>query len=67
MLYFRIFNPKIRSGASLMDTATLFRISSYTIVHDWRKKMEACGLDALEPNQRGIYKSMKVYSHQMHN
>ncbi|WP_369691036.1 helix-turn-helix domain-containing protein [Niallia circulans] len=50
-----------------MDTATLFRISSYTIVHDWRKKMEACGLDALEPNQRGIYKSMKVYSHQMHN
>ncbi|WP_176474099.1 helix-turn-helix domain-containing protein [Niallia circulans] len=50
-----------------MDAATLFRISSYTIVHDWRKKMEAGGLDALEPNQRGIYKSMKVYSHQMHN
>ena len=48
-----VLNYMVQSGASLMDTAALFKISSYTMVYDWQKKMEAGGLEALEPNQKG--------------
>ncbi|WP_376711872.1 helix-turn-helix domain-containing protein [Bacillus paralicheniformis] len=43
----------VQSGASLMDTAALFKISSYTIVYTWQKQMEVGGLDALESRQKG--------------
>lgn len=48
-----VLNYMVQSGASLMDTAALFKISSYTMVYDWQNKMEAGGLEALEPNQKG--------------
>lgn len=41
-----------QSGASLMDTAATFMISSYTIVYEWKKKLEIGGLDALETKEK---------------
>lgn len=35
-----VLNYMVQSGASLMDTAALFKISSYTIVYTWQKQME---------------------------
>ncbi len=48
-----VLNYMVQSGASLMDTAALFKISSYTMVYDWQRKMEIGGLEALEPKQKG--------------
>ncbi len=48
-----VLNYMVQTGASLMDTAALFKISSYTMVYDWQKKMENGGLEALEPSQKG--------------
>ncbi|MFC5587516.1 IS3 family transposase [Sporosarcina soli] len=48
-----VLNYMVQSGASLMDTAALFKISSYTMVYDWEKKMEVGGVEALEPRQKG--------------
>ena len=48
-----VLNYMVQSGASLMDTAALFKISSYTMVYDWQRKMEVGGIEALEPKQKG--------------
>lgn len=48
-----VLNYMVQSGASLMDTAALFKISSYTMVYDWQKKMQTGGVEALEPSQKG--------------
>ncbi len=48
-----VLNYMVQSGSSLMDTAALFKISSYTIVYTWQKQMEVGGLDALESRQKG--------------
>ncbi|MEH7226758.1 IS3 family transposase [Bacillus sp. JJ1566] len=48
-----VLNYMVQSGASLMDTAALFKISSYTMVYDWQKKMEVGGVEALEPKLKG--------------
>lgn len=48
-----VLNYMVQSGASLMETAALFKISSYTMVYDWQKKMEVGGVEALEPRQKG--------------
>lgn len=48
-----VLNYMVQSGASLMDTAALFKISSYTMVYDWQKKMEIGGVEALGPSQKG--------------
>jgi transposase len=48
-----VLNYMVQSGASLMDTAALFRLSSYTMVYDWQKKMEDGGMEALEPKEKG--------------
>jgi len=48
-----VLNYMVQNCASLMDTAALFKISSYTMVYNWQKKMEDGGVDALEPNQKG--------------
>lgn len=48
-----VLNYMVQSGASLMDTAALFKISSYTMVYDWKKKLEVGGVEALEPVQKG--------------
>lgn len=42
----------VQSCASLMDTAALFKISSYAMVYSWQKQMENGGLDALEPRSK---------------
>lgn len=48
-----VINYMVQSGASLMDTAAHFKISSYTMVYDWQKKLEVGGVEALEPRQKG--------------
>ncbi|WP_425313284.1 IS3 family transposase [Paenibacillus mangrovi] len=48
-----VLNYMVQSGASLMDTAAHFKISSYTMVYDWQKKMELGGVGALEPRPKG--------------
>ncbi|RXI96623.1 IS3 family transposase [Anaerobacillus alkaliphilus] len=48
-----VLNYMVQTGASLMDTAALFKLSSYTMVYDWQKKMEVGGVEALEPKQKG--------------
>lgn len=48
-----VLNYMVQSGATLMDTAALFKISSYTMVYDWQRKMEVGGIEALEPKQKG--------------
>ncbi|WP_409293915.1 IS3 family transposase [Peribacillus sp. SCS-26] len=48
-----VLNYMVQTGATLMETAALFKISSYTMVYDWQKKMEAGGLEALEPSPKG--------------
>lgn len=48
-----VLNYMVQSGASLMDTAALFKISSYTMVYDWQKKMDVGGFEALEPDHKG--------------
>ncbi|ARK28479.1 Transposase [Halalkalibacter krulwichiae] len=48
-----VLNYMVQSGASLMDTAALFKISSYTMVYDWQKKLEISGVEALEPRYKG--------------
>jgi transposase len=48
-----VLNFMAQSGASLMDTAATFKISSFTMVYEWKKKLEVGGLDALEPKKRG--------------
>src|SRR5690606_2882221 len=46
-----VLNYMVRTGASLMDTAALFKISSYTMVYDWQKKTKSGGIEALEPSK----------------
>ncbi|MCP1144170.1 IS3 family transposase [Lysinibacillus endophyticus] len=48
-----VLNYMVQSGASLMDTAALFKIPSYTMVYNWQRQMEYGGLDALEPKSKG--------------
>lgn len=48
-----VLNYMVQSGASLMDTAALFKIPSYTTVYTWQKQMESGGLDALESKSKG--------------
>ena len=48
-----VLNYMVQSGASLMDTAALFKIPSYTTVYTWQKQIESGGLDALEPKSKG--------------
>lgn len=48
-----VLNYMVQSGASLMDTAALFKISSYTMVYNWQKKVEVGGVEALELSQKG--------------
>lgn len=43
----------VRSGASLMDTAALFKISSYTMVYNWQRKMQVDGIEALKLKEKG--------------
>ncbi|MDX8044760.1 IS3 family transposase [Gracilibacillus sp. S3-1-1] len=58
-----VLNYMVQSGASLMDTAALFKISSYTMVYDWQKKLETGDVEALEPREKGS-PSMKKKSTQ---
>lgn len=48
-----VLNFMAQSGTSLMDTAATFKIPSYTMVYDWKKKFEEGSLDALEPKKKG--------------
>ncbi len=48
-----VLNYMVQSGASLMETAALFKISSYTMVYSWKKQMASGGLEALEPKSKG--------------
>jgi transposase-like protein len=43
----------VQSGASLMDTAALFKLSSYTKVYRWQKQLEKGDLKAHEPQTKG--------------
>lgn len=60
-----VLNYMVQSGASLMDTAALFKISSYTTVYDWQKKMETGGVEALEPRQKGRASMKKKSTQQL--
>lgn len=35
-----VLNYMVQSDASLMDTAALFPISSYTLLYSWQKQIE---------------------------
>lgn len=48
-----VLNYMVQTGASLMDTAALFKIPSYTMVYTWQKQIESGGLEALEPKPKG--------------
>lgn len=48
-----VLNFMAQSGTSSMDTAAIFKLSSFTMVYDWKKNFEAGGLDALEPKKKG--------------
>lgn len=42
-----VLNYMVQSGSSLMDTATLFKLPSFTTVYNRQRQMEAGGLEAL--------------------
>jgi len=48
-----VLNHMAQSKASLMDTAALFNLPNFSILHSWQKKMETGGLEALEPKKKG--------------
>ncbi|HDX9659298.1 TPA: IS3 family transposase [Bacillus toyonensis] len=48
-----VLNFMAQSGISLMDTAAIFMIPSFTTVYQWKKQFELGGLDALEPKKKG--------------
>jgi transposase len=48
-----VLNFMAQSGTSLMDTAATFKIPTFTMVYEWKKKFELGGLDALEPKKKG--------------
>ena len=48
-----VLNFMAQSGISLMDTAAIFMIPSFTTVYQWKKQFEVGGLDALEPKKKG--------------
>lgn len=48
-----VLNHMAQSEASLMDTAALFKLSNYSVLHSWQKKMETGGLEALESKKKG--------------
>lgn len=48
-----VLNHMAQSEASLMDTAALFNLPNFSILHSWQKKMETGGLEALEPKKKG--------------
>lgn len=48
-----VLNYMVQSGASLADTAALFKIPSFTIVYNWQKQIEVGGIEALEPKKKG--------------
>ncbi len=48
-----VLNFMAQSGISLMDTAAIFTIPSFTTVYQWKKQIEVGGLDALEPKKKG--------------
>ncbi|PGZ43933.1 IS3 family transposase [Bacillus anthracis] len=48
-----VLNFMAQSGISLMDTAAIFMVPSFTTVYQWKKQFEVGGLDALEPKKKG--------------
>ncbi|WP_405156065.1 IS3 family transposase [Paenibacillus sp. FSL K6-0108] len=48
-----VLNHMAQSKASLMNTAALFNLPNFSILHSWQKKMETGGLEALEPKKKG--------------
>lgn len=48
-----VLNYMVQTGASLMDTAAFFKLSSYTMVYDWQEKVKVGGVETLEPRQKG--------------
>ncbi|EJR90699.1 hypothetical protein IKA_02079 [Bacillus cereus VD169] len=48
-----VLNFMAQLGISLMDTAAIFMIPSFTTVYQWKKQFEVGGLDALEPKKKG--------------
>lgn len=57
-----VLNFMAQSGMSLMDTAAKFKIPSFSMLHQWKKKFELGGLDALEPKKKGRPSMKKVKS-----
>lgn len=57
-----VLNFMVQSGMSLMDTAAKFKIPSYSVLVQWKKKFELGGLDALEPKKKGRPSIKKVKS-----
>ena len=62
-----VLNYMVQNGASLMDTAALFKIPSYTIVYSWQKQMAYGGIDALEPKLKGRPSMKKKSTNQPKN
>lgn len=48
-----VLNYMNDTGASLMQTAAVFKIPSHRIILSWKRKMEEDGLDALKPKKKG--------------
>ncbi len=62
-----VLNYMVQNGASLMDTAALFKIPSYTMVYSWQKQMAYGGIDALEPKLKGRPSMKKKSTNQPKN
>lgn len=48
-----VLNYMAQSGASFMDTAALFNLPDFSMLHSWHKKLETGGPEALEPKMKG--------------
>ncbi|MED1865965.1 IS3 family transposase [Fictibacillus nanhaiensis] len=48
-----VLNYMNDTGASLMQTAAVFKIPSHPTILSWKRKLEEDGLDALKPKKKG--------------
>lgn len=48
-----VLNHMAQTDASLMDTAASFKLSDFSMLYAWQRKMETGGLEALEPKKKG--------------
>ncbi len=58
-----VLNYMNEQGTSIRETAAIFNISTHSTLLQWKKQLEAEGIDALEPKKKGCPSMKKGSNH----